>query len=172
MENVDYTFSLLAKADDLSGFSCRNPSFDSYLQERAGQDMRRRAATVVLLRVRNDPEILGYYTINSFGIALTDLPDAMRKRLPRYPVVPAVLIGRLAIDQRHEGKGFGRFLLIDALERAAGLDVAVWGVVVDAIDKKAMRFYERFGFIRLTSDPVRLVLPVETHLKATREVHG
>jgi len=171
MENADHTFSLLAKSDDLSGFSCRNPVFDAYLKERAGQDMRRRAATVVLLRKRDAPGILGYYTISSFGIALTDLLDTMRKRLPRYPVVPAVLIGRLALDHQYEGQGLGRLLLIDALERAAHLDVAVWGAVVDAIDEAAIRFYERFGFIRLESDPVRLILPVETYLKATREVH-
>ncbi|MBA3380175.1 MAG: hypothetical protein M3490_10245 [Chloroflexota bacterium] len=102
MENVGYRFSLLEKSDGLSGFSCRNNVFDDYLKERAGQDMRRRAATVVLLRIRNQADIVGYYTIGSFGIALTELPDAMRKRLPQYPVVPAVLIGRLTLDHRYE----------------------------------------------------------------------
>ncbi len=103
MENVGYRFSFLEKSDDLSGFSCRNNVFDDYLKELAGQDMRRRAATVVLLRMRNRPDIVGYYTISSFGIVLTDLPDAMRKRLPRYPMVPVVLIGRLALDRQYEG---------------------------------------------------------------------
>jgi GNAT superfamily N-acetyltransferase len=159
-------FELLEKSHDLSSFSCRNEVFTSYLQECARQDMRRRAATVVLLMEARAKEILGYYTISSFGIALTDLPDEMRKRLPRYPVVPAVLIERLALDHRFEGKGFGQLLLIDALERAVNLDVAVWGAVVDAIDEAAVRFYERFGFIRLEDDPGRLVLPLETYLKA------
>ncbi len=62
----------------------------------------------------------------------------------------------------------GRLLFIDALERGAHLDVAVWGAVVDAIDESAVRFYERFGFIRLESDPGRLILPVETYLKVAR----
>lgn len=165
MENVDYTFTLLTKADDLSGFSCRNPVFDNYLRERASQDMRRRAANVVLFRKGGAPDVVGYYTISSFGIALAELSDTMRKRLPRYPVVPAVLVGRLALDHRHEGMGLGRFLLIDALERATGLDVAVWGVVVDAVDDDAVQFYEHFGFIRLKSDSGRLILPIETYLK-------
>jgi GNAT superfamily N-acetyltransferase len=159
-------FELLEKSHDLSSFSCRNEVFTSYLQECARQDMRRRAATVVLLVEAQAKEILGYYTISSFGIALTDLPDEMRNRLPQYPVVPAVLIGRLALDHRFEGKGFGQLFLIDALKRAVNLDVTVWGAVVDAIDEAAVQFYERFGFIRLEDDPGRLVLPLETYVKS------
>lgn len=128
--------------------------------------MRRRAATAVLLRV--GPTIAGYYTISSFGISLRDLAPAMQKRLPRYPVVPAVLIGRLALDQGFEGRGLGQLLLVDALERAARLDVAVWCAVVDAIDEAAVRFYERFGFMPLESARDRLVLPIETYLKAAQ----
>ena len=159
-------FSILEAGDDLSAFSCRNPVFTRYLVERAGQDMRRRAATVVLMRLSGETAVIGYYTISAFGIALADLDPTMQKRLLRYPVVPSVLIGRLALDERYEGKGLGRLLLVDALERAARLDVAVWGVVVDAIDEAAVSFYRRFGFIALESDPHRLVLPLQTYLKA------
>lgn len=167
MASATYGFSLLARSDDLSGFSCRTPVFDSYLKERAGQDMRRRVATVVLMRMDEEPAIVGYYAVSSSSIALSDVPEAMRKRLPRYPMIPAVLIGRLALDHRYEGKGLGRLLLIDALERVVRLDVAVWGVVVDAIDENATRFYERFGFIRLDDDPDRLILPIETYMEAS-----
>ena len=165
---VEYSleFSILEAGDDLSGFSCRNAVFTRYLTERAGQDMRRRAATVVLMRRSGEAAVIGYYTISAFGIALADLNPTMQKRLPRYPVVPSVLIGRLAVDERYEGKGLGRILLVDALERAARLDVAVWGVVVDAIDEAAARFYQKFGFIGVASDPNRLVLPLQTYLKA------
>lgn len=166
MGNIDVAFSSLTKTDDLSGLSCRNQIFDSYLRDRTGQDMRRRAATVVLLKKHDSEDIIGYYTIGSLGIALTDLPEGQRKRLPRYPVVPTVLVGRLALDHRHEGMGNGQLLLVDALERAARQDVAVRGVVVDAIDENAVEFYEQFGFIRPEIDPGRLILPIETFLSA------
>ena len=93
------------------------------------------------------------------------MPSAFRKRLPRYPVVPAVLVGRLAVDTRYQGQGVGGLLLVDAISRAADLEVAVWGVVVDAIDASAVRFYEHFGFMSLLDTPNRLVLPIATYLK-------
>jgi GNAT superfamily N-acetyltransferase len=166
MVSATYRFSLLTRADDLSDFRCRNPVFDRYLKERAGQDMRRRVATVFLLKRSDEPAIVGYYTASSSSIALTDVPVAIQKRLPRYPMIPAVLVGRLALDHRYEAQRLGRLLLVDALDRVAMLEVAAWGVVVDAIDENAARFYERFGFIRLESHPNRLILPVETYLRA------
>lgn len=168
MTSAAYGFSLLSRSDDLAGFECRNPIFDRYLKERASQDMRRRVATVVLMKAGAEPSILGYYTVSSSSIALSDVPAVIQKRLPRYPMIPAVLVGRLALDHRREGQGLGRLLLINALERVAKLDVAVWGVVVDAVDESAARFYERFEFLRLESDPGRLILPIDTYVKAAR----
>jgi GNAT superfamily N-acetyltransferase len=139
--------------------------FTDYLQRQASQDLRRRAARVVVMRDA-ESRIAGYYTIAATGVALTSLSPAMQKRLPRYPVVPAVLIGRLALDSRYEGQGLGATLLVHAIERASRLDGAVWCVVVDAIDEAAARFYEHLGFVRLPDTVDRLVLPIETYLKA------
>ena len=86
-----------------------------------------------------------------------------RKFVPRYPLVAATLIGRLAIAQQRQGEGLGTLLLADALRRAY-TSAAVVGssmIVVDAISEQAAAFYEATGFIRLP-DSLRLVLPTAT----------
>lgn len=158
-------FETLGPHHDIADFTCSNQLFVHYLTRQAGQDVRRRSATVIVARDSARNTVAGYYTISAFGIALEGLPSAFRKRLPRYPVVPAVLVGRLAVDTRYQGQGVGGLLLVDAISRAADLEVAVWGVVVDAIDASAVRFYEHFGFMSLLDTPNRLVLLIATYLK-------
>lgn len=158
-------FETLGPHHEIAGFTCSNELFAHYLTRQAGQDVRRRSATVMVARDSERNAVAGYYTISAFGIALEGLPSDLRKRLPRYPVVPAVLVGRLAVDTRYQGQGVGGLLLVDAISRAADLEVAVWGVVVDAIDASAVRFYEHFGFMSLVDTPNRLVLPIATYLK-------
>src|SRR5216684_8922742 len=89
-------------------FSCGNASLDRYLKEQAGQDLRRACATpFVLTPKRGDASILGYYTLLSYGIDVGELPADIVKRLPRYPLIPATLLGRLTVDQRRQGQGIG-----------------------------------------------------------------
>jgi GNAT superfamily N-acetyltransferase len=76
--------------------------------------------------------------------------------LPRYPLVPAVLIGRLALDRRVHGQGWGSFLLLDALHRCTTSDIAAFAVVVDAIDDEASAFYLHNSFLPLPDSPYRL----------------
>ncbi len=100
------------------------------------------AAPFVL--VLADGAIGGFYTLSSTAVKLAELPAETTRRLPRYPLVPATLLGRLAVDKRHRGKGHGRFLLADALFRAARSEIASFAVIVDAPeDEGARRFYER-----------------------------
>jgi hypothetical protein len=87
--------------------------------------------------VMPDGAIAGFYTLSSTAVRLGDLPEQVAKRLPRYPLVPATLIGRLAIDRRYHGQGFGSFLFLDALHRCSRSEVASFAVVVDAIDDEA-----------------------------------
>ena len=95
---------------------------------------------------------------------LADLPDATRKRLPRYPLVPATLLGRLAVDQAFRGRGLGERLLIDTLRQSliASRTVASVAVIVDAKDARGSAFYVRYGFIALPDQPLRLFLPMKT----------
>jgi len=155
----------LAQRHDRGAFSSGNEALDHYLSEQAGQDAKRRAAAPFVLVAPPDLQgILGYHTLSAFGIDLDELPSDVARKLPAYPVVPATLLGRLAVDHRHTGKGLGEFLLIDALRRALAqsAQIAATAVVVDAIDDQAVRFYEHFGFIPLPSRRNRLFLPMQT----------
>ncbi len=102
----------------------------------------------------------GYYTLSATAVKLADLPDQTVRRLPRYPLVPATLLGRLAVDRRFQGKGYGRFLLADALYRVARNEIASFAVVVDAKDEDARRFYERESFLPFADQPMKLFRPV------------
>lgn len=147
------------------GFSCGEPSLDTYLHNQASQDIKRRAAVLyVLTGGEQGGEILGYYTLSACSVQLTGIAIETQKKLARYPDVAGALIGRLAVDKRHKGSGFGAALLRHALcrclEQSQSLAMAV--VVVDALNDNAQRFYERYGFINLSSSGNRLYLPIAT----------
>jgi len=154
---------LLRSDHNREDFSCGNASLDRYLKEQAGQDLRRACATpFVLAPNRGDTSVLGYYTLSSLGIDVGELPPDVAKKLPRYPLIPATLLGRLAVDRRHQGQGIGEFLLLDALHRALiqSFEIAAAAVVVDAIDAGA-KFYRHFGFVAFPSIAGRLFLPMK-----------
>jgi len=153
----------LADGDDRATFRCGVEPLDAYLRERAGQDMRRRAAAVFVLVSEEEPHrIAGYYTLSSASIVLKALPDELARKLPRYPLVPAVLIGWLARDMGFPG--VGKLLLLDSLKRALrhSEQVAAAVVLVDAKDDAARRFYARYGFRQLRQSPDRMFLPMKT----------
>ncbi|WP_292611654.1 GNAT family N-acetyltransferase, partial [Nitrobacter sp. 62-13] len=104
--------------------------------------------------------IAGYYTLSSTSVQLPELPAQIVRKLPRYPLVPATLLGRLAVDRRQQGKGYGRFLLADALYRASRSEVASFAVIVDAKDEGARRFYELESFLPLLDQPMKLFRPM------------
>lgn len=121
-------------------------------------------ARVFVVEGPNPSIVAGFYTLSSYAIDVGHLPDGVRKSLPRYPLIPAALIGRLAIDLKFQGRGLGQFLLIDALSRVidASGDLAIYSVVVDAKDDAAVSFYRRYGFIPFPSSASRLFLPIAT----------
>ncbi len=153
---------LLDEQHDRGSFTCGVESLDRYLKTQAGQDVRRKANAVFVLSEVGEPvRILGYYTLCAMAISQGDVPEAARKHIPRYPLVSATLIGRLAVATEHQGQRLGAVLLADALQRAfesAGT-VGSSMVVVDALDEPAAGFYAAHGFVRLP-DSLRLVLPM------------
>lgn len=155
----------LREDHDRAGFACGNATLDRYLKEQAGQDLRRACATpFVLIPQAGSKQILGYYTLSSFGLELAGLPASVARKLPRYPLIPATLLGRLAVDFRQQRRGIGEILLMDALHRCLvqSSKIAAAVIVVDAIDEGAARFYQRFEFIALPTTPGRLFLPMKT----------
>jgi len=108
--------------------------------------------------------IAGFYSLNAGSIQLQGLPADFAKRLPRYPTVPMVLLGRLAVDLRFQGQRLGAVLVADALRRTylASSNVGAAAVVVDAKNAKARSFYEHFGFRQFEGNPDRLFIPMKT----------
>ena len=129
-----YRISPLRKSHDRSGFSCGSEPLDRYLQQHARQDSEKRVAAPFVLVEPPANRVLGYYTLSASMITADELPDKLAKRLPRYPQLPVILLGRLAVDQSCKGRGLGEFLLMDALRRSAesAADIAAMAVVVDA----------------------------------------
>lgn len=149
----------LAPGHDRSAFACTSPALDRYLKEQATQDMRRRVAAC-FVALTDDDGIAGYYTLASASLLLEALPAHLRKKLPRYPTVPAVRMGRLAVDQHFAGQGLGGALLADALARTIRAEIAAYALVVDAKDTQAAAFYRHHGFIALPDSPLTLFLPL------------
>lgn len=163
-EDRPYRLESLGKQHDRDGFRCGVPSLDSYLKTQASQDMKRKANAVFVLTASNEPaKIIGYFTLCAYGIAPGTIPEAARRHLARYPVVSATLIGRLAIDMNFQGKGLGSTLLAKALQKSYENSAVVGSsmVLVDAIDERAISFYQAHGFLRLP-ESMRLILPMRT----------
>lgn len=163
-EKSIYSIEPLGKQHDRAVFYCGKEVLDRYIKEQASQDVKRHyAASFVLVRNR-EISILGYYTLSSFGIKLGDLPEKTRQELPRYPIVPATLLGRLAVDKNHRGKGLGEYLLMDALHRSLKqVDmIGSVAVVVEAKDEDAVQFYKSYEFMPYADRPDRLFLPMKT----------
>lgn len=140
-------------------FRCASDPLDRYLREQATQDVRRRVAACYVL-VDADQRVHGYYTLAASSVPLQDLPATLAKKLPRYPLVPAVRLGRLAVDLELRGQGYGGALLADALQRAAHNDIAAYAMVVDAKDATAAAFYRHHGFLDLVQAENILLLPL------------
>lgn len=146
-------------------FSSGVDVLDGYLHTQAGQDVRRHLANCFVASPVNTNAVAGYYTFSAASVAINDLSDESARRLPRYPVVPAALIGRLAIDRQYKGRGLGAALLFDAIERAMRSEASIYAILVDTKDDAAAAFYGHHGFQAITNRPRSLFLPLATALK-------
>jgi len=154
----------LGRQHDRTAFRCGAESLDRYLKQQARQDADKRVAAPFVAIRPPDSRVLGYYTLSASVLTLTDLPERMARKLPRYPQLPVTMLGRLAVDQSSTGQGLGEHLLLDALHRSlvhAG-QIAALAVVVDAKDEGAARFYSRYGFLPLQSRPLRMFVAMGT----------
>lgn len=159
MSGAPFQLALLDAAHDRTAFDSASPPLNRYLREQAGQDMRRRVAAC-FVALGAGQRIAGYYTLASASVLLGDLPAAIGRKLPRYPTVPAVRLGRLAVDRAFQGQGLGAALLADALRRAARSEIAAYALIVDAKDATAAAFYRHHGLMALPDSPRTLFLPL------------
>jgi ribosomal protein S18 acetylase RimI-like enzyme len=161
MSSAPFRLAPLDAEHDRAAFNSDSEPLNRYLHEQVTQDVRRRVAAC-FVALADGSRIAGYYTLASASLLLADLPSSSGKKLPRYPTVPAVRMGRLAVDQAFKGRGLGGALLADALDRTARSEIAAFALMVDAKDEAAATFYQHHGFIALPDSPLTLFLPLAT----------
>jgi ribosomal protein S18 acetylase RimI-like enzyme len=149
----------LGSSHDRRTFTCGVDALDRYFREQVNQDIRRRL-TNCFVAINSAGAVAGYYTFASASIPATELSSDEIKRLPRYPLLPAGLIGRLAVATRCAGQGLGGALIVDAITRAMRAEPAIFAMIVDAKDDAASRFYAHHGFRPFASHPLSLYLPI------------
>jgi GNAT superfamily N-acetyltransferase len=168
MSKPSFCVALLDAAHNRASFNSGSAPLDRYFQQQVTQDVRRRVG-FCFVALADEQRIAGYYTLAAASVLLSDLPPVIGKKLPRYPSVPAVRMGRLAVDLDFKGLGLGGALLADALTRAVNSEIAAYAMVVDAKDKKAAEFYQHHGFIPLPNSPLTLFLPLATAATAVNK---
>ncbi|ATG90158.1 GNAT family N-acetyltransferase [Methylomonas koyamae] len=143
-------------------FDCGDSDLNIYLQQYARQNVKHRINKVFVATDINSPQtILGYYTLSAGSVRTNELPPEHQRRLPNYPV-PIALLGRLAVDKNYQGQRLGTILLADAIQRVekASEVMAVYAIVVDALNPSAAAFYRQFGFITFPGQSLKLFLPL------------
>ena len=143
------------------GFTCGVAALDAYFARQATQDVRRRASACYVAVEAGTGKVVGFYTLAAGGVPLTDLPEALTRRMPRYPSVPVARVGRLAVDKAFHGQKLGGALLADAAVRAMRSEVAVFALVVDAEDDSAEAFYLHHGFERFGTKTRQLMVSLK-----------
>lgn len=156
-----FVIEALATTHQRDSFTCGAAALDRYFHQQVTQDLRRRVATCFVAVECASSRIAAYYTLAATGIDLGSLPDEVRKKLPRYPTVPAVRMGRLAVASEFSGRGLGAALLAGALARTADSDIAAYALIVDAKDQAAADFYRHHGFSAFDGKPLMLYLPID-----------
>lgn len=166
------TFEPLGKHHNRSHFRCGEAELDEWFQKRAGQDERRNIARV-FVALDDNSLIVGFYTLSAFTLSLDEVPEDIAAKLPRYPHIPAALIGRLARNEQSRGRGIGEILIADALHRIVNVaqDLAVFAIVVDAKNEAASNFYQSLGFIPFPMHAERLFMLTSTATAALKKAN-
>jgi GNAT superfamily N-acetyltransferase len=162
---VEWRIELLDPQHDRAGFDCGSAPLNKYIGELATQDARRLVAKCFVACSADSFAVAGYYTMAAAELPITNLPDDLRRKLPRYPAIPVVRIGRLAVDAGHHGKGLGSILIVNAIGQVLRSDIAAYALTVDAKDEAAAAFYRHLGFLPFSQSDSALFLPLATAKK-------
>jgi predicted GNAT family N-acyltransferase len=155
----------LQKQHNRSDFDSKTPLLDEYIRKQASQDVRKDLSACYVL-TDNADRVIAYYTLSGNTIPQEGMPNDLLKKLklpPSYIDLPAVLLGRLAVDQKHKGKRYVELLLMDALQRCLILSsqLGTLAVIVDPIDEESKSFYQKNGFLSL-KDSEKMFIPMIT----------
>lgn len=152
----------IARRHDREGFDCGSQELNAYLERYARQNHKSGGAKTFVAVLPAEPaRVLGYYSISPGAIEFAHVPSKLTRKLGRYEV-PVFRLARLAVSRSLQGHGLGGELLLAAGTRALAVAAQVGGVAlaIDAKDAIAVRWYERFGAMRLLDDQPKLVLPL------------
>ena len=160
---ADWLIERLGRSHERPAFDCGKSPLDEFIARLVSQYEKRNLGRTYVAVRPGERRVIGYYTLASGAIAFQNLPEDSARKLPKHPV-PVILLARLAVDRSAQGQGLGEGLLLDALSRCLGLadEVGVHAVEVDAIDRQARAFYEKYGFVPLPDSESHLFLPVST----------
>ena len=162
MSDSTFFVELLENRHDRKNFDCGEPTLNDYLGRFARQNMKIGSSRTYVASQLESNRICAYFTLSAGAVALTDFPSEVRKGWPR--LVPAVHLGRFAVDRSFQGQQLGRSLL-DAVFQKAIQTAAIVGITVIevwALNETAQHFYQKFEFQALLDDPFHLYLPLET----------
>ena len=162
MSAAPFRFEILAAGHDRTSFHSGDDALDRYFQTQVTQDIRRRITNCFVLIEIVTSRAAAYYTLSAASIPFVDLPPDEAKRLPRYPTLPAVRIGRLAVDLRFQRRGLGELILINAVHRTMQDAAAAFALLGDAKNDQAVAFYRRYGFRTIADKSMTLFLPLAT----------
>ena len=142
-------------------FNCGQDDLNKFIKQYASQHQKSGTSKTYVAIDDDTQQVRGFYCLSSTSIGFDGVDAVLTQRLPRYPLA-CVVIGRFAVDQTAQGRGIGKVLLAHALKQVSKVAqiIGVNFIVIHAKDQKAMEFYQRFGFISLTSNPLTLIYPV------------
>ena len=166
MSATPFRFDVLGEGHDRKDFRCGDEALDRYFQAQVTQDIRRRIANCFVVVETVGGAVAAYYTLSAASIPLIDLPPEDAKRLSRYPTLPAVRMGRLAVDRRFQRRGLGELMLMNAVHRTMQDAAAAFALLVDAKNDAAVVFYQKYGFRAVAGRPRTLFLPLATAQKS------
>jgi GNAT superfamily N-acetyltransferase len=164
---VKWIISPLDSEFEKTDFDCNESRLNDYLKKYASQNQKKDYSLTFVATEPESKKVVGYYSVSASSIEFANLPESMKKGLPKYPA-PVMLIGQLAVDKTSRGRGLGRVLLMHALSKAIRLseEIAIFAVRVDAIDERSREFYLKYGFVPLQDSPLSLLLPVRTIIES------
>lgn len=149
----------LADDHNLETFNSGVASLDDWLKKRARANQAGGASRTYV--VTNGDDIAAYYSLASGSVSAVEAPGRVRRNMP--DPVPVVVLGRLAVDRRFQGKGLGRALVRDAAKRvlSAGEMIGIRALLVHAVSEEAKAFYEALGFLQSPTHPMTLMIPLQ-----------
>ena len=151
----------LAMDHQLEDFSCGESSLDEWLRRRALINQTTGASRTFVVTSEGG-KVLAYYALAAGAVSHKESPGSLRRNMP--DPVPVLILARLAVDQRLQGKQIGSALLKDALQRSisVALNIGVRALLVHALNDRALQFYMHYGFVPSPVNPMMLMLPLHS----------